>query len=509
MTAPRLRLAELVTALSLATDIGVGVPMEIMLSSCLVSMRLGEALGLSDEDLRQTYYLALMRHAGCTADASRAAELMGDELGAVREWYSMRPNQPLQMLNVMWHSIVDQCKPAVARLGLFIRIMSEFPGIVTAHCEVAQQLAARLDFDEHVQSGLRQFGERWDGKGIPRKLKGEAIRLPVRVAQVAHDAVALNHFFGAEVAIAVLREGASVTLDPHIVEVLSPRAASMLAMPPSLREEVLACEPGPHRRLTGQQMEAATRALGDFADLQTAFSTGHSMAVGALVEQAARQWRLPDAEVTRVRWAGHLHDLGRVGISAGVWGKVGPLSDAEWERVRLHPYYTLRILAQPQLLAELGLVAGAHHERLDGSGYPRNLPAPLLTPSMRLLAAAESYRAMIEMRPYRAALVPEQAVEALKRDVRAGKLDGDAVNAVLVAAGHQISNVRRQHVADLTEREIEVLRLLARGYSTPEIAAQLTISPKTVSRHLESIYSKLNVTTRAAATYFAMHHHVV
>ena len=196
MTTTQIRLAELVTALSLATDIGVGMPMEIMLSTCLVSVRLGEALHLSDTELRQAYYLALMRHAGCTADSPRAAELMGNELGTFREWISINPTQPLQIMNVMWRGVIDQNRPTLERFGLFIRSMSELPIVATARCEVAQQLAARLEFDEPIQSGLRQFTERWDGRGFPRKLKGEAILLPVRVAQVAHDAVILHHFFG-------------------------------------------------------------------------------------------------------------------------------------------------------------------------------------------------------------------------------------------------------------------------------------------------------------------------
>jgi len=509
MTAPLPRLAELVTALSLATDIGVGMPMEMMLSTCLVSVRLGEALRLSDDELREAYYLALMRHAGCTADSPHAAELMGDELDTFRAWISINPTQPLQIMHVMWRGIVDQSKPTLERFSLFIRSMSELPLVAIARCEVAQQLAARLDFDVRVQSGLRQFGERWDGGGFPHKLKGEAILLPVRVAQVAHDAVIIHHFFGAEAAIAAMRERAGVTHDPTIAEAFCARAATILEMPRSLRDEVLACEPEPRRTLTDEQMESATRALADFADLQTPFSTGHSTAVAALAEEAARQCRLTASEVTLVRRAGYLHDIGRVGVSAGVWCKAGPLSEADWERVRLHPYYTQRILAKPQALAELGVVAGAHHERLDGSGYHRNLSANLLTPVMCLLAVAEAYQAMLETRPHRAALSPEQAADELKHEARAGRLDGEAVNAVLTAAGHRTPKVRRQRVADLTEREIEVLRLVAHGHTNPEIAQRLTIARKTVSRHLESIYSKLNVSTRAAATYFAMQHHIV
>jgi HD-GYP domain-containing protein (c-di-GMP phosphodiesterase class II) len=509
MTKTQIRLAELVTVLSLATDIGTGVPMEIMLSICLVSMRLGEVLRLSSEDLHEAYYLALMRHAGCTADSVHAAELMGNELGTFRAWININPTQPLQVMNALWRDIIDQNRPMIQRFGLFIRTLSELPLVATARCEVAQQLAARLELDEGIQSGLRQFTERWDGGGFPHKLKEEEIQLPVRVAQVAHDAVILKHFFGVEATINAMRSRSGVTLDPRICEILCTQANTMLEVPPSLRDEVLACEPGLHKRLTVAQLESATRALADFADLQTPFSTGHSTAVGALVEEAARQCDLTESEVVHARHAGYLHDLGRVGISAAIWNKAGPLSDAEWERIRLHPYYTQRILSQPRPLAELGKVAGAHHEMLDGSGYPRNLTANELTSVMCLLSVAEVYQTMIENHPSRAALSPEQAADELKREIRAGRLDGEAVNAVLAAAGHKTPKVRGQRVADLTEREIEVLRLLAHGHTNPEIGQHLTIARKTVSRHLENIYSKLNVSTRAAATYFAMQHHIV
>lgn len=509
MPSSSLRLAELVVALSLATDLGIGMPMEIMLAACLVSMRLGEAVGLSDDELREVYYLVLLRHTGCTAESPRSAELMGDERGPLREWMSINPAQPLQMIQIMWGSIINQQKPPLERLSLLMRFFSEFPSIAAAHCEVAQLIAGRLGFDERIQAGLMQFPEQWDGKGLPFKLKHEAILRPVRVAQVGRDVVMFNHFFGMDAAIAALREHAGVRLDPTIVEAFCAQPARMLEVPPTLRDTVLAAEPKPHRLLTDDQLETATRALGDFADLQTPFSTSHSTAIGLLAASAARQCRMAEAEVTLVRRAGFLHDIGRVGVSAGIWGKPGPLSEAEWERVRLHPYYAQRILAQPLALAEIGTVAAAHHERLDGSGYHRSLPATMLTPAMRILAAAEVYQAMIEARPHRAALAPEHAADALKREARVGHLDGDAVAAVLAAAGHITPEIRRQRVADLTDRELEVLRLLARGLSNAAIAEQLILSRKTVSRHLESIYGKISVSTRAAATYFAMHHHLV
>jgi HD-GYP domain-containing protein (c-di-GMP phosphodiesterase class II) len=207
-----------------------------------------------------------------------------------------------------------------------------------------------------------------------------------------------------------------------------------------------------------------------------------------------------------LRRVGWLHDLGRVGVSAGIWGKAGPLTEREWERVRLHPYYTERILARSDMLAQLGTLAALHHERLDGSGYHRNVSASALSPAARILAAADAYHAMTEPRPHRAARSAEAAAEELRHEVRAGRLDGEAVQGVLIAAGHAVRRRRRELVAGLSEREIEVLRLIARGHSKKQMAALLTIAEKTVDNHIQHIYNKIGVTTRAGATLFALEH---
>jgi HD-GYP domain-containing protein (c-di-GMP phosphodiesterase class II) len=261
--------------------------------------------------------------------------------------------------------------------------------------------------------------------------------------------------------------------------------------------------------MTDEQLEAGAQALADFADLKSPHFVGHSAAVGQLAGQAARRFRLPESDISLIRRAGYAQDVGRVGVSAGSWCKPGPLTDAEWERVRLHPYFTTRIFVQSAALVEWGTLVASHHERLDGSGYHRNLPAAMLTPAMRILAVADAYQAMLEVRPYREPLSPEQAADELKREVRAGRLDGETVNTVLAAAGHRTTDVRRARLADLTEREMEILRLVAHGHTNREIAQVLILSQKTVGNHLQNIYGIIGVSTHAAATYFAMQHHLV
>jgi HD-GYP domain-containing protein (c-di-GMP phosphodiesterase class II) len=210
---------------------------------------------------------------------------------------------------------------------------------------------------------------------------------------------------------------------------------------------------------------------------------------------------------TVIRRAGFVHDLGRVAVHARIWQKPGPLTADEWEQVRLHPYHGERVLSRSPFLSALSPVAGAHHERLDGSGYHRGATAPELAFPARLLAAADAYHAMTEPRPHREALLPERAAQVLAEEANAGRLDPDAVAAVLEASGERVP--RLEHPAGLTEREAEVVAMLARGLQTKQVAQTLGISVKTADRHIQNAYRKIGVSSRAAATLFAMEHGLV
>lgn len=194
-----------------------------------------------------------------------------------------------------------------------------------------------------------------------------------------------------------------------------------------------------------------------------------------------------------------------MGVSNSIWDKPGPLSSVEMERVRLHPYYVQRMFQQPPTLATIGALAAQHHERLDGSGYPRGFAGNALSPAARILAAADVYRALIEPRPHRPALGAEEASRELRLEVKQGRLDGDAVNAVLMAAGHRVRK-RREWPCGLTPREVEVLCLIARGHSNRHVARHLQLAEKTVGNHVEHIYAKIGCSTRAEASLFAMQH---
>jgi len=501
-------LAELMAALSLATDLGMGQPVEFAWQSCAVALRLAEKLKFSDAELRQVYYQALLRYIGCNADTRLLAAVFGDELAlrseiihadvlgsefrAISLRFARQANagaHPLQLLAAV-----------VGGLAQISRASGEF---FSGHCEVAGRLAERLGLGPELAAALRQVYARWDGKGIP-PLKGEAIAPSLLVVSLAQDAVYVNRLNGPDSAAAMVRQRRGSLYAPEHADIFCASAAELLAGDAPDWATLVGLEPGRRRMLSAAEFDTACAAIADFADIKSPFLLGHSPGVARLAEGAARQVGLPEADVVALRQAGLLHDIGRVGVSAGIWGKPGPLTEREWEKVRLHAYYAERVLARPAGLARLGAVAALHHERLDASGYHRQAPASALPPAARLLAAADVYQALTEQRPHRPAQPPGAAAGVLKGEARAGRLDPEAVAAVLAVAGQGAPPRRKELVAGLSEREVEVLRLVARGHSIKEIAAQLSLAPKTVDNHIQHIYIKAGVTTRAGATLFAM-----
>ena len=508
------RLAEVVAALSLATDLGMGQPLEHALCSCVLAVRLGEALGFDDAGLRAVYYQALLRYIGCNAEVHVFAAFIGDELALRRDFAAVDAGQQRAVMQLMVR-YMREANAGASPLHMARSIahgLLTMPGqlkpFFTGHCEVAQRLAARLGFGPDVRAALGQLYERWDGKGLPNGLKGEAVLPAVRVVALAQDAITFHRLGGLDAAVTMAKERTGGAYDPRMAECFCAQAATLLAdldAEPSW-EAVIALEPGERRALTAADFDMACAAMADFSDLKSTYTLTHSSGVAHLAADAARRAGLPDADVTLIRRAGLLHDIGRVGVSVSIWEKAGPLSEREWERVRLHAYHTERVLARPAALARIGSVASLHHERLDGSGYHRGMGAAALSPAARILAAADAYQAMTEERAHRPARTSDAAAEELRNDARAGRLDSDAVDRVLEAAGHRVPVKRWTLAAGLSEREVEVLRLIARGNAVKDAAATLFISPKTVDNHVQNIYSKIGVSTRAGATLFAMEH---
>jgi HD-GYP domain-containing protein (c-di-GMP phosphodiesterase class II) len=505
------RAAELIGALCLATDLGMGFPFEHGLQSTLIASRLADRLGVDRATASQTYYACLLAHCGCTTDAHVTAQVFGGSL--TTHFNPVTYGSQREVLSGLLRALPDPGRPAPVRAGQIARRLPRMARLqrpqFTALCQVAQMLADGVGLPPPVPALFAHLTERWDGKGPLRRAEGEGIPLPMRIVHVAVDASFQRMLGGVERAVRLARERGGGGLDPEVAACLAADAHDILALGEkvSVWDEVLAREPRPQLVLAGAATDRALATMGDFADLISPYLTGHSAGVAELVTGAAERCRLNAVGTIAVRRAALVHDLGRVAIGARIWQKAGRLTADEWEQVRLHPYHTERVLARSPFLSRLAPVAGAHHERLDGSGYYRGSPGADLTMPARLLAAADAYHAMTEPRPYREPLRAARAGEELAREAGAGRLDPDAATAVVEAAGQRAPRLERP--AGLTEREAEVLALLARGLQTKQIARALGISVKTADHHVQHTYRKIGVSTRAAATVFAMQHGLI
>lgn len=504
--------AELLAALSIAVDLGLGQPAEHMLRSAVIATRLADRLGLDRADRDCCYYTALVMWIGCHADSHEYARWFGDDI-AVRHDSYLVDWTGLPYLRFLLAN-TGRGEPLLHRLSLMAALVVDARGRIAAlihsHCASAGLLAERLGLSTAVQSALRYTFERFDGAGLPASASGEEIPIAMRVAQLA-DMVEVHHrSYGVDGAVAMARSRRGGQFDPRIVDVLTSDADAVLAGPAvgDAWEVALREAPDYGQRLDEAELDPLLVALGDFVDLKCPFTLGHSRAVAELAAAAATVMGLDAETVTVVRRAGHLHDLGRIGVSNQVWSKPAPLTASEFERIRLHPYLTVRILSRVGGLQMVAQVAGNHHECLDGSGYPRGLPAVALAVPDRLLAAAVAYQSATEPRPYRAPMSASVAAGRLRDRVRDGRLDPVAVDAVLRAAGHRTERAeRRPH--GLTPREIEVLCLVARGASNKDIAEELGISGKTARNHVERTYVKIGANNRIGASMFALAHGLI
>jgi HD-GYP domain-containing protein (c-di-GMP phosphodiesterase class II) len=503
----QVRGAELVGALCLATDLGMGFPFEHGLHSTLIAMRLADRLGVDGDAARDTYFACLLSHAGCTTDAHVTPEVFGGSLTENAQAYLYGSRR--EVVTALLRALPDPGGSGLRRAGQavrrFPRMAREQRPHLAAACEVATMLGTALALPGSAAALSMYMFERWDGHGPLARARGEEIPLAVRIATVAVDAAFQRVVGGDEHAARVVRERAGHAFDPAVAACLGEHAGEILGLASgSAWEETLACEPRPWLLLEGDALDRGLAAMGNFADLLSPYLTGHSAGVAELAEAAARRCGLEEDRVLTVRRAALVHDVGRVAVHPRIWQKPGPLTADELEQVRLHPYHSERVLAPSTFLAPLAPAACAHHERLDGSGYHRAATGPDLALPARLLAAADAYRAMTEPRPHRPPIEPETAARMLGDEATAGRLDARAVIAVVEAAGQPPPRVERP--AGLTEREVEVVRLLARGLQTKQVAAALGISAKTADRHIQNAYRKIGVSTRAAATLFAMEH---
>jgi HD-GYP domain-containing protein (c-di-GMP phosphodiesterase class II) len=503
------RLAELVAALSLGIDLGFGQPMEHVLRQCLIALRLAERVGAEQQTRAVVYYTGLLVNVGCHTDAHEQAKWFGDDIALRATKYDHEPTSVRARASAMRRLGAGNPPLQRLRVGLAFATFGhrDLDDMFASHAELAARLADELGLPEGVSESLRSAYEAWDGRGWPNGLKGEQIPLAARIVALAEYCEVAHRAGGLDGATSLARRRSGSQFEPALVALLCANAATIFGDLDSTGawDVVIDSEPALNVQLSGERFDAALEAIGNYVDLKSPYFLGHSRAVADLAAEAAAGLGLAAGDVRNLRRAGLVHDVGRLGISNSIWDKRGPLGAGEWERVWMHPYLTGRILRASRLLAPLGAIAAQHCERLDGSGYPRGDAGPAISRAARILGAADAYQAMREPRPHRPARSPEDSATAIRAEVRAGRLDAEAADAVLGAIGHRVPR-RREGPAGLTAREVEVLRLLAQGLSNKQIAARLVISPKTAGNHVEHIYSKIDASSRATASLFAMQH---
>ena len=502
-----LRLAELIAPLAIAADGAAGLPPETSLRTALIGVSLGRACGLDAAALGAVYYAGLLHHLGCNTTAHEETRLMGNEQELRSSFAAVDKASPVQMLKGAAAGFALGKGP-LKRVTTVARFMArapfEIPHIFAARCEAATQLGRRLGLGEGAVRAIDEAYERFDGKGLPKGLAREGLSSASRVLGVAETVALFMRLPGGEaLATRMLAERAGGELDPVVVGRFVAGSESIIApaRADALLGVTLEAEPQPMRTMAAAHVREVALVLADFVDLKSTFTLGHSRRVAAMARQAAESLGLAGADLDAIELAGLLHDLGRVGVSNAIWDKPGRLDVGEWDHIRAHAQVTERVLSVAEPWRALARLAASDHERLDGSGYPRGTAPASAGVSARILAASDVYQALVEPRPHRPAHSPERAATILAEEAAAGRIDRAAASAVLDAAG-QVRRVAAPNA--LTAREIEILKLLARGLVDKEIAGQLGISHRTVHHHNQSIFAKIGVSTRGAAALFAI-----
>jgi HD-GYP domain-containing protein (c-di-GMP phosphodiesterase class II) len=513
----QLRLAEFVATLALAQDNAFGQPLESQLRSCLLASWMCEEAGFDPEVREDAYWVALLRYVGCTGHAHEVATLFGDEIAIRAQTLVHDAANPEEVIGDVV-TYATAWRPEEERDEV-IRMIHASAHEWAVHnfssgCEVADMLVQRLDFSPGVREALAFTFERWNGKGFPAHAEGTAIPLPMRVVHLSHDMEAIGRLFSPERALEIAAERRDRTYDPALADLFVAHGREWFDRLSTTEpwDAVLALEPEPRRMLDGEALDSALVVAADFIDLKSPYMGGHSRRCAQLATDAARVLGQPEEAIAALRRAALLHDFGTTAVPNSIWDKAGPLTRTEFDRVELHPMLTEQMLRRSALTA-LNPVAATHHEKCDGSGYHKRVRADTADPSACVLAATEVYVGLTTERADRPPFSDADAAAELRRLEAEGRLEPRAVRAVLVAAGHgePAAGTRRraQNPGGLSRREVDVLELAARGLTTREIAGRLVISPKTADHHIQHIYDKIGVSTRAAAALWAMQHDVV
>jgi HD-GYP domain-containing protein (c-di-GMP phosphodiesterase class II)/DNA-binding CsgD family transcriptional regulator len=507
-----------VATLALAQDNAFGQPLESQLRSCLLATWMCETAGLPQTTRDTVYWVALLRYVGCTGHAHEVATVFGDEIAIRAQTLVHDAGNPAEVMrDVVAFATAGRSEEQRSEIIRMIQQTAREWAVYnfSSGCEVADRLLERLDFGDGVRTALAFTFERWNGNGYPAHARGEAIPLAMRIVHLSHDMEAIGRLFSPDQALEAARTRRDATYDPALADLFVDNGRGWFERLRTIEpwDAVLALEPEPHRVLVGEALDSALTVAADFIDLKSPYMGGHSRRCAQLAADAARVLGFPEDAVTRLRHAALVHDFGITGVPNSIWDKPGALTRTEFDRVELHPMLTEQMLRRSPALAGLNPVASAHHEKCDASGYHKRLRADTGDLGACVLQATEIYVGLTRERADRPAFTAAHAAAELRRLESEGVIEPRAARAVLVAAGHGEGEApvgpRPTNPGGLSRREVDVLSLAAKGLTTKQIADRLFISTKTADHHIQHVYNKIGVSTRAAAALWAMQHAVV
>jgi len=435
-----MKLSELIGALSHALDITEGQPKGHCIRACWIGMHVGRTLGLGIPALRELYYTLLLKDLGCSSNAARICELyLTDDLAFKRDFKTVGEGLPDVLRFVFAHTGLHA--GLAARLRSVVHILRHGPRItdelIQTRCTRGAAIARRLRFGDGVAAGIASLDEHWNGRGRPERLAGTAIPLAARIALLAQVIDVFHTLGGRDAALQEARGRSGSWFDPALVRAmesvaLDPAFWAVLASP-AVEPAVFAMEPGAGEVvLDDDYLDDIAAAFGQVVDSKSPFTSGHSARVAQIVDAIARRLGLPDARCRWLRRGALLHDVGKLGVSNAVLDKPGKLDADEWAAVRQHAAHTEAILSRIGAFAELAQVASAHHERLDGGGYPRGLSADRISLETRIITTADIFDAISADRPYRGAVPIDETLAIM------GETVGTAIDPLCFEALRQV-----------------------------------------------------------------------